>query len=143
MSEEITEEYLNSLDKRTKEYKEAKAKFENSSKGLGDTVEKITKATGIKKVVDSITDDCGCDERKAKLNKVFPYRKLECLTEEEYFYLKKFFKQTRVSISPKQQQELTDIYQRVFGVKIDSSCSTCSFKNEVYKPLERMWKKYN
>ncbi len=37
------------------------------SKGLGDTVEKVTKATGIKKVVELFTPegkDCGCDKRK-------------------------------------------------------------------------------
>lgn len=49
------------------------------SKGLGDTVEKITKATGIKSAVEfvaRVTDsDCGCDERKEKLNKMFPYKK--------------------------------------------------------------------
>jgi activator of HSP90 ATPase len=45
------------------------------SKGLGDSVEKFTKATGIKKVVDSILGDCGCSKRKEKLNKVFPYKR--------------------------------------------------------------------
>jgi hypothetical protein len=48
------------------------------SKGLGDTIEKITKATGIKTVVDKISDitgkDCGCDDRKEMLNKAFPYK---------------------------------------------------------------------
>jgi hypothetical protein len=47
------------------------------SKGLGDTIEKITKATGIKKVVDKVSKiakkDCGCDKRKETLNKLFPY----------------------------------------------------------------------
>lgn len=44
------------------------------SKGLGDTIEKITKATGIKKAVESITGkDCGCKKRKNALNKAFPY----------------------------------------------------------------------
>ena len=42
-------------DKRTKAYKEWKknfdAKNQNKSKGLGDDIEKITEATGIKKVV--------------------------------------------------------------------------------------------
>ena len=42
------------------------------SKGLGDTIEKITKVTGVKKVVEKISEiigeDCGCDERKEKLN---------------------------------------------------------------------------
>jgi len=45
------------------------------SKGLGDSIEKFTKATGIKKIVDSMAGDCGCSKRKEKLNKVFPYKK--------------------------------------------------------------------
>ena len=49
----------------------------NKSKGLGDTVAKITKATGIKKVVDKVSEttgkDCGCKKRKKALNKLFPY----------------------------------------------------------------------
>jgi hypothetical protein len=52
---------------------------ENKSKGLGDTIEKITKATGIKKVVDTISNatgkDCGCEKRKENLNRLFPYNK--------------------------------------------------------------------
>lgn len=44
------------------------------SKGLGDTIAKITKVTGIKKVVEAITDDCGCDKRQDTLNRVFPYK---------------------------------------------------------------------
>ena len=49
------------------------------SKGLGDTVEKFTKATGIKTVVDKVSQGlnipCGCQHRKEKLNKIFPYKK--------------------------------------------------------------------
>ena len=46
------------------------------SKGLGDSIEKFTKATGIKKVVDKVTGekDCGCGKRKEALNKAFPYK---------------------------------------------------------------------
>ena len=47
------------------------------SKGLGDSIEKITKATGIKKVVDTVSKvvkkDCGCGKRKDTLNRLFPY----------------------------------------------------------------------
>ena len=47
-------------------------------KGLGDTIEKITKATGIKKVVEKLSEvtgkDCGCEDRKEFLNKRFPYK---------------------------------------------------------------------
>ena len=48
------------------------------SKGLGDTIEKITKSTGIKKVVNTINKvtgrDCGCNKRKETLNRFFPYK---------------------------------------------------------------------
>ena len=52
----------------------------HQSKGLGDTVEKFTRATGIKKAVDVVSKamgkkDCGCNKRKDKLNKAFPYKK--------------------------------------------------------------------
>ena len=49
------------------------------SRGLGDTIEKFTKATGIKKVVDTMSKGlnipCGCAARKGALNKMFPYKK--------------------------------------------------------------------
>jgi len=42
------------------------------SQGLGDTIEKVTAATGIKKAVEFATKasgkDCGCKARKEKLN---------------------------------------------------------------------------
>ena len=50
---------------------------DNKSKGLGDSIEKITKATGIKKVVDTVSKvtgkDCGCNKRKNQLNRLFAY----------------------------------------------------------------------
>jgi hypothetical protein len=51
---------------------------QEKSKGLGDTIEKITTVTGIKKVVDTVAKatgkDCGCKARKEALNRVFPYQ---------------------------------------------------------------------
>jgi hypothetical protein len=48
------------------------------SKGLGDTIEKITTVTGIKKVVETVAKtlgkDCGCSKRKDALNGAFPYK---------------------------------------------------------------------
>jgi|TARA_R100000656_G_scaffold20197_1_gene18218 hypothetical protein len=45
-------------------------------RGLGDRIENITKATGIKSVVDTISTatnvPCGCNKRKTILNKMFP-----------------------------------------------------------------------
>ena len=42
------------------------------SKGLGDTVAKITNATGLNKLAPK---DCGCKKRKEALNRAFPYKK--------------------------------------------------------------------
>ena len=51
---------------------------QEKSKGLGDTIEKITTVTGIKKVVDTVAKatgkDCVCKARKEALNRVFPYQ---------------------------------------------------------------------
>ena len=49
------------------------------SKGLGDTIEKVTMRTGIKRVVKVVSnlvgvDDCGCDDRRDSLNEMFPYK---------------------------------------------------------------------
>ena len=44
------------------------------SKGLGDTIAKLTKATGIKHLVEAVRGgDCGCDKRQEALNNMFPY----------------------------------------------------------------------
>ena len=49
------------------------------SKRLGDTIEKFTKATGIKRAVDTVAaaagKSCGCEKRKDTLNRIFPYKK--------------------------------------------------------------------
>jgi glycerol dehydrogenase-like iron-containing ADH family enzyme len=50
----------------------------NRSKGLGDTVAKVTEKLKIdvaaKKVAEFFGSDCGCDARRQKLNKLFPYK---------------------------------------------------------------------
>ena len=49
------------------------------SRGLGDSIEKITKATGIKAAVDAVSKitkkPCGCGQRRDTLNRVFPYKR--------------------------------------------------------------------
>jgi predicted Zn-ribbon and HTH transcriptional regulator len=99
----------------------------NISQGLGDTIEKITEATGIKALVKFIAgDDCGCDERKEKLNKLFPYKKPLCLMEDEHNYLVEFFSQNKTRLRPTEQQTLLKIYNRIFNERNEpSTCTTC------------------
>ena len=49
------------------------------SRGLGDSIEKITKVTGIKTITQIAAKvigmkDCGCNKRQQWLNKQFPYK---------------------------------------------------------------------
>ena len=51
----------------------------NNFGGLGDVVEAAAKVTGVKAVVDKISEvtgkDCGCGKRKEALNKAVPFKK--------------------------------------------------------------------
>ena len=49
------------------------------SKGLGDTIAKITHATGLDVVAEKVAhamgkEDCGCNRRREKLNELLPYK---------------------------------------------------------------------
>jgi hypothetical protein len=44
------------------------------SRGFGDTVAKITHATGIHRLVKWAFKDCGCDKRQPRLNEWWPYK---------------------------------------------------------------------
>jgi hypothetical protein len=60
-----------------------KSNYMEKSKGLGDSIEKFTKATGIKSFTQVLArngilgkkKDCGCNKRKDQLNKAFSYKK--------------------------------------------------------------------
>jgi hypothetical protein len=97
------------------------------SKGLGDTIAKITEVTGIDKLVKFIAgEDCGCDERKEKLNKLFPYAKPLCLTEDEFNTLDNYFKQNTNTLTSDEQTSLIAINNRVLNQKLTfSTCSSC------------------
>ena len=128
-------------DKRTKEYKEWKKKHAQASEGLGDTVEKITKATGIKKAVKWLAgEDCGCDERQEKLNKMFRYKKPECLTEDEFNLISTAVKNKQIKFTPQEQETYKNIYERVFKAKVE--CTPCSFAKVVWKDLVAIYNYY-
>ena len=136
-------EYYEKLDKRTKEYKEWKANKDASPSGLGDSIEKVTKATGIKKVVEFIAgEDCGCNERKEKLNDLFPYKNPQCFTEEEYNWIGAFIRRKPTKVTAAEQKTLYSIYNRVFhSNKQTGSCKSCV--QEIYDALKFYYEKYS
>ena len=86
--------------------------------GLGDTVEQVLEATGIAKVAKFVLgEDCNCEERKQKLNEWFPYRKPECLTEEEYNWLTETRILERETFKPTEVTRVREIYSRIMKIQ--------------------------
>ena len=124
--------YYDTIDKRSKdyrEYKQWKANFnEKQTIGLGDVVEKITEATGIKKVVEAITEDCGCDERKEKFNKLFNWkrRNINCISEEDYNWYMDNNIATKKTWKHEEAIRLTKVYNSIFKTNIKpTKCGSC------------------
>lgn len=101
------------------------------AKGLGDTIEQITEATGIKKAVEMFSKatglDCGCDERKEKLNQLFSYnRNINCLTEKDYNALTELIDPKKNTLTIEEQNTIAEIYYNVFNYRLQlSSCGSC------------------
>lgn len=112
------------------------------AQGLGDTVAKLTQATGIDKLVKFIAgEDCGCDERQAKLNELFPYRTPKCLTEDEYTYLNESQVLTKQTLKPSEQDAILKIYNRIFGISREpTSCATCWL--EIIQKMQKVFNEY-
>ena len=101
------------------------------SKGLGDSIERITRASGIKKVVDKISEvtgiDCKCSERKEALNKMFPYAKVRQFTDDELsIYEEVLPRIQKGQISSQDQVVMVKLYNKVFNAnKKVSGCGSC------------------
>lgn len=110
----------------SKKPKRTSKRTKTKSKGLGDTVEKITEATGIKKVVEALTDDCGCQERKEQLNKLFPYA--TTMTPEQKAQYEAVIKPAadKGVLSADAQRLANDMYRDVLGFKARfTRCGSC------------------
>ncbi len=112
------------------------------STGLGDTVEKVLEATGIASVAKFVLgEDCNCEERKKKLNELFPYRNTNCLTEEEYQWLNETNVLSQDTFKPSEQTKLIAIYNRVFNLRQEpTSCASC-FRELVFK-MQKVYAEY-
>ena len=109
------------------------------SKGLGDSVEKVFKATGIDKVAKKVLgDDCGCEKRKELLNKAFPYNSVRQFTEDEIKIYEDVMNRTKGTITGQDQGVMVKLYNKVFNAnKKASGCGSC-----VQQTLSKLKKVY-
>tara|TARA_R110001606_G_scaffold227830_1_gene375914 strand:- start:333 stop:815 length:483 start_codon:yes stop_codon:yes gene_type:complete len=99
--------------------------------GIGSDLKDIGEAIGLDVVADKVAkllgaDDCGCAARAEKLNKLYPRRTLNDLSNEDYESLKEFFSTNKSSVNTPTQKKLLYIYNNVFNSRRSvSNCGPC------------------
>lgn len=105
--------------------------MKSKSKGLGDKIAAVTKATGIEKVVKTFFgDDCGCEDRRDRLNKMFPNRKINQMDEEQQTFFREVIQvkyRSHARLDKAVGSQFYKLYNDVFGVKKNrTSCASCN-----------------
>jgi hypothetical protein len=115
-----------------------------SIEGLGDIIEKVTEATGIKAIVGDCVD---CSERKFLLNRLFPFKRVTKLMTEEHkqeFVL--FLEECGNRVLENRVTDITNhvpflnlLYAEYFGITIEI-CHNCSgIHKAIIKDLNKLY----
>tara|TARA_R100001443_G_scaffold59735_1_gene70030 strand:+ start:807 stop:1184 length:378 start_codon:yes stop_codon:yes gene_type:complete len=121
--------------------------MKNKSKGLGDMIDSITTKTGIKKVVNKISEatgiPCNCEERKQKLNQMFPnFRNIRQFTEDEIKIYDEVVPgiEKRQRLNAEEKTIIAILYKGVFGQNPQwKSCSPCN--KQIMENLKKVYEK--
>lgn len=123
MSKQKTDNKKSNTESKTKTNSKSQ-----KSKGLGDTIEMFTKATGIK----SIVGECGgCAKRREKLNKMFSYVKEKTMTPDEVSVYEHHRESVRNAlregrVNTTVQRPIVMIYNKVIKPQPQAKVVTCS-----------------
>lgn len=136
------------MDKRTKAYRRC-LEEEAAEKSLGDYVEDFTEATGIKKAVEWFSEltgiDCGCEERKEKLNNLFRRRRrvVNCMTKKQFVEWEHIRNNFSGKISKITRDKIEEIHNAIFNTKFKNTC-TCNKKlwAQMTKDIDKVWEAY-
>ena len=123
------------------------------SKGLGDTIKKFTSATKIDKLAKKIAkavgkDDCGCDERQEKLNKMFPYKTEEREYDEDSpMHLKQEILCVWQKIKDVQapdvetKKRFVELYNTIYKTKYKPTTNCGSCLHTMWKGIKSLYEK--
>jgi len=119
--------------------KKRKQKSKKKSQGLGDTIEKITEASGIKTLVEAVVgEDCGCKKRKEWLNNRFPYAKDMCEKDKKDWEEILKPAMSRNKLLAGESRLVVDMYERVFSKrKKVTRCGSCML--DYMKQIEKAY----
>ena len=96
----------------------------SESKGLGDSIAKLTKAVGIKPCKS-------CEKRKNILNKLFPFKTVNVLNDTQMKLLAK--------LDSLSDTEIIEIYNDVFNTTLDISTFNINIRNAVINDLNSLY----
>ena len=125
------------------------------SKGLGDTIKKFTSATKIDKLAKKIAkavgkDDCGCDERQEKLNKMFPYKTEEREYDENSpMHLKQeilcVWQKIKNGQAPdvETKKRFVELYNTIYKTKYKPTTNCGSCLHTMWKGIKSLYEKLN
>lgn len=139
-------------DKRGKKYKKMKLAYNKSIEtknvddvGIGTTIEKVLKATGVSKLVEVFTPegkDCGCDERKRLLNNSPTFnvsqKPKRCMDKAMFEAYDNFVQSREVDKWSAEQAKLVfDSYEWVFALRYDTKrmCANCNGTANILKMI--------
>ena len=115
------------------------------SKGIGDDIAKLTSAIGIDKLAKKVLgEDCNkCEERRKKLNQLFPhFKNIRQFTEDElkiYDEVIPLIEKTK-NITREQKPIINALYKGVFGNNPQwKSCSPCN--KRIMDNLKKVYEK--
>jgi len=111
---------------------------EKKSKGLGDQIAKLTKATGIDKLVHAVVEDCGCEERRAKLNAQFPGRNVEMSPEDVSAFANLLPAIDKGVLNRAETRTMYDIFNQTFSAN-ERPCSCAGKNKRMVKKLRRAY----
>ena len=111
---------------------------ENESKGLGDKIAKLTKATGIDKLVHAVVEDCGCEDRQKKLNEMFPGRNVKMSERDAEMWERMQISVKGGRLNRSEGKVMYQIYNRTFNAAA-KPCN-CTGKNaDMVQKLQRAY----
>lgn len=121
--------------------------------GLGDAVEAVTEATGVKKAVEWFSEktgvDCGCDKRKERLNNLVRFKKKsitpKCFNKEQFDQFSSVVEYTEKNklINGKHRLIIRDLHAELFHHRPQNPCGSCGnvWKNW-YIDLKELYNTY-
>jgi|TARA_R100000482_G_C4997249_1_gene89987 hypothetical protein len=114
------------------------------SKGLGDDIAKFTKATGIDKLAKKVLgDDCGCEERRQKLNQLFPrFKNIRQFTQDEIKIYEEVIPiiEKNQRLNREEKTIINSLYKGIFGQNPQwKSCSPCN--RQIMDNLKKVYEK--